>query len=87
MIYACIISRFAERIESSFTFVEVKNIHMDRYTRSNREIMESIERDLKKKYTKEESLQFFVRAGILDRDGNFTTPYQNLAKYVKYTNR
>jgi len=80
-------SRFAERIESSFTFVVNKKIQMDRYTRSNKKIMESIERDLKKKYTKEGSLQFFVRAGILDRDGNFTTPYQNLAKYVKYTNR
>lgn len=60
---------------------------MDRYERSYKEIMEMFERDLKKKYTKEESLQFFVRAGILDKDGNFTAPYQNLAKYVKYSNR
>lgn len=60
---------------------------MDRYEKSYKEIMEMLERDLKKKYTKEESLQFFVRAGILDKDGNFTAPYQNLAKYVKYTNR
>jgi len=42
-------SRFAERIESSFTFVVNKKIQMDRYTRSNKEIMESIERDLKKR--------------------------------------
>lgn len=60
---------------------------MDRYARSYKEIMESIERDLKRKYTKEESLQMFIRAGILDKDGNFTAPYQNVAKYVKYTNR
>lgn len=60
---------------------------MDREEKAYKAAMESIERDLKKKHTKEESLQFFVKAGILDKDGNFTAPYQNLAKYVKYTNR
>lgn len=60
---------------------------MDRESRSNKEILELAEENLKKKYTKEESLQIFISAGILDKDGNFTAPYQNLAKYVKYTNR
>ncbi len=65
----------------------VNMFYMDRYTRSTKEIMESAKKALKKKYTKEESLQVFISAGILDKDGNFTPPYQNLAKYVKYTNR
>lgn len=49
--------------------------------------MELLERERKKKHTKEECLEMFVKARILDKDGNFTAPYQNLAKYVKYTNR
>lgn len=49
--------------------------------------MESAEKALLRKVTKEEALESLVRAGILDRAGNFTAPYQNLAKYVKYTNR
>lgn len=60
---------------------------MDRHERSYKEIMEMFEKGLKKKHTKEESLQFFIKAGMLDKDGNFTAPYQNLAKYVKYANR
>lgn len=60
---------------------------MDRYAKAYKAAMEMFERELKKKHTKEESLQMFVRAGILDKDGNFTAPYQNVAKYVKYTNR
>jgi uncharacterized protein GlcG (DUF336 family) len=49
--------------------------------------MESAKKALKKKVTKEEALQDLVSAGILDKDGNFTGPYRNLAKYFKYTNR
>lgn len=60
---------------------------MDRESRSTKEILESAEKALKKEHTKEESLRIFISAGILDQDGNFTAPYQNLAKYVKYTNR
>lgn len=60
---------------------------MDRYARSDKAIMELLERERKKKHTKEECLEMFVKARILDKDGNFTAPYQNLAKYVKYTNR
>lgn len=60
---------------------------MDRQSRSNKEILELAEKNLKRKYTKEESLQIFIRAGILDKDGKFTAPYQNLARYVKYTNQ
>ena len=48
---------------------------MDRYERSHKEIMEMFEKGLKKKHTKEESLQFFIKAGMLDKAGNFTAPY------------
>lgn len=47
---------------------------MDRYAKAYKAAMESLERDSKKKYTKEESLQFFIKAGMLDKDGNFTAP-------------
>lgn len=47
--------------------------------------MESAEKALLRKVTKEEALESLVRAGILDRAGNFTEPYQSLAKYVRYT--
>jgi hypothetical protein len=67
--------------------INQKQFHMDRESRSTKAILELAEENLRKKYTKEESLQIFIRAGILDKDGNFTAPYQNLAKYVKYTNR
>lgn len=60
---------------------------MDRESRSTKEILESAERALKKEHTREESLQIFISAGILDKDGNFTAPYQTLAKYVKHTNQ
>lgn len=60
---------------------------MDRQEKAYNAAMALAENELKKKYSKEESLQMFISAGILDKDGNFTEPYQNLAKYVKYTNR
>jgi hypothetical protein len=34
-------------------------------------------------YTKEEALALLCRVGILDKDGNFTKPYKNLARVVK----
>ena len=37
---------------------------------------------LKKGITKEEALQSFVSAGILDEKGNFTEPYKNLARVM-----
>lgn len=49
--------------------------------------MDSAKRALQRKVAKEEALASLVRAGILDKDGKFTAPYQNLAKYVKYTNQ
>jgi hypothetical protein len=43
---------------------------VDMFYQINRGIMESA-----KTYTKEESLQIFVSAGILDKEGDFTDPY------------
>jgi hypothetical protein len=39
--------------------------------------------ELKKGVTREEALRSFMDAGILDKDGNFTEPYQNLGRYLK----
>ena len=36
-----------------------------------------------KHYTKEEALADLIRAGHLDKDGNFTEPYKHLATVVK----
>jgi hypothetical protein len=36
-----------------------------------------------KHYTKEEALAVLIRAGLLDKDGNFTEPYKHLATVVK----
>jgi hypothetical protein len=58
---------------------------MDREDKAYKAAMEMFERESQKKYSREEILHFFVNAGILDKDCNFTAPYQNLAKYVKYT--
>ena len=33
-------------------------------------------------YTKEEALRDLYNAGILDKEGNFTKPYENLARVV-----
>lgn len=49
--------------------------------------MESARKALKRKVSKHEALRSLIRAGILDENGNFTAPYQNLAKVVKYVNR
>ena len=38
---------------------------------------------LKKPTTREEALQNFIDAGIMDKDGNYTEPYKNLAKITK----
>ena len=38
---------------------------------------------LKKGVSKEEALRSFVRAGILNKEGKFTKPYENLARVVK----
>lgn len=37
---------------------------------------------LKKGVTREEALRSFMNAGILDKDGNFTEPYQILADVI-----
>ncbi|HEY9257078.1 hypothetical protein [Chitinophaga sp.] len=39
-------------------------------------LMEFTEQLLKKKVTKEEALQSFIQAGILDENGNYTEPYK-----------
>lgn len=39
--------------------------------------------ELEREVTPEEALRQLVAAGILDKDGNFTAPYQNLARVVK----
>ncbi len=49
--------------------------------------MESAERSLKTRHTREEALRSLMRAGILDKNGNFTEPYKELAKVVKKYHR
>ena len=41
-------------------------------------LMELAEELLKEKVTREEALQTFIRAGILDENGNYTKPYECL---------
>lgn len=41
-------------------------------------LMELAERKLKEKVSVEEALQSFIRAGILDENGNYTKPYECL---------
>lgn len=43
--------------------------------------MKYIDDKLEKGITKEEALESLVRAGILNKKGNFTRHYPNLAKY------
>ena len=46
-------------------------------------LMDLADEKLKKGFTREEALRSFQDAGILDKDGNFTLPYQNLARVMK----
>ena len=46
-------------------------------------LMELAEESLKRVLTKEEALQELIRAGIFDANGNYTKPYEILAKYTK----
>jgi len=41
--------------------------------------MELVQRQLQEEVSKEEALRIFIRAGILDKDGNLTPPYADLA--------
>ena len=41
-------------------------------------LLEHAEEQLRKPVTKEEALQSFIRAGILDEHGNLTQPYIDL---------
>jgi len=44
-------------------------------------LMDLADEQLKKGYSsREEALRDLMAAGILDKDGNYTEPYQNLAK-------
>ena len=45
--------------------------------------MKFAKEELEREVTPEEALRQLVAAGILDKDGNFTAPYQNLARVVK----
>ena len=38
---------------------------------------------LKNGFTKEEALQSLIRAGILDKNGNYTEPYKILEKAIR----
>ena len=40
--------------------------------------MKFAKEELEREVTPEEALAQFVDAGIMDKDGNFTAPYQNL---------
>jgi hypothetical protein len=42
-------------------------------------LMELVQRQLQEEVSKEEALLSFVRAGILDENGNLTPPYADLA--------
>jgi hypothetical protein len=42
-------------------------------------LLELAQRQLQEKVSDEEALRSFVRAGILDEDGNLTPPYADLA--------
>lgn len=46
-------------------------------------LMALADEQLKKTVTREEALQELMDAGILDKDGNHTEPYQNLARALK----
>ena len=48
-----------------------------------KKLREFLAEELKKPVTREEALQNFIDAGIMDKDGNFTEPYKNLAKITK----
>lgn len=41
---------------------------------------------LKKVSSKEEALEIFVKAGILDKNGKFTKPYKNLGTFMDQQN-
>ncbi|HEV2483402.1 MAG TPA: hypothetical protein VGS79_27245 [Puia sp.] len=41
-------------------------------------LMDLFKRKAEETYTKEESLAILVRAGIFDKDGNYTEPYKIL---------
>jgi len=45
-------------------------------------LMDIAREERKKGVTREEALCSFIDAGILDKDGNFTEPYQNLARVI-----
>lgn len=48
-----------------------------------RNLMDLAEEELKKGFTREEALQSLQRAGILDKDGKHTPPYQNLGREIE----
>ena len=49
-------------------------------------LLDLAESELKKKVTREEALQDFIDAGIMDKDGTYTEPYKDLAKVIKPIN-
>ncbi len=45
-----------------------------------KDLIDLAKEKLKKGYTREEAIRSLQNAGILDKDGNHTAPYQNLAR-------
>ena len=45
-------------------------------------LMDLADEQLNKGVTREQALRELIYAGILDKDGKYTAPYQNLAKAV-----
>ena len=43
-------------------------------------LMDLFDPKLREKVSKEEALRSLMNAGILDEEGNFTKPYENLAR-------
>lgn len=51
-----------------------------------RKLIEAFDRRLARRSTPEEALNRFVRAGIMDEDGNFREPYKDLEWYFANLN-
>ncbi|NML20596.1 hypothetical protein HHL16_06910 [Pseudoflavitalea sp. G-6-1-2] len=50
-----------------------------------RKIMEAFDRRMNEELTPEQALSKFVRAGIMDEEGNFREPYKDLEWYFANT--
>lgn len=48
-----------------------------------RRLMDLAREELRKGITREEAIRSLMDAGILDKDGHYTKPYQNLSKAIR----